>query len=192
MNNTKGTYRHPRHDEIADAIRRGLSDPAVARELGLARKTVSRVRHAEELPAWTARRSVFEILNDGLVSLPDGHTGWNGCRDNAGVPQVRFEGGYLRASHLVFRAKHNRPPVGYVKADCEQSHCLTASHLLDDLGRRTLYMQIRSLSGLSGHWNECPCCGGDWATNGRVQPNLQIYCAACSARRMRNLREAVS
>ena len=44
MNNINGTYRNPRHDEIADAIRQGMSDPAVAKRLGVARTGTSQDR----------------------------------------------------------------------------------------------------------------------------------------------------
>ena len=94
------------------------------------------------------------------------------------------------SSRRLQRRHHGRQPVGYVKADCDFPHCLTASHLMDDLLRRTLYMQMRALEGLYGHWSTCPRCGTDWETWGRVQPNLQIYCGRCSARRTVNKREA--
>jgi DNA-binding XRE family transcriptional regulator len=185
MNNINGTYRNPRHDEIADAIRQGLSDPAVAKRIGVARKTVTRVRKIEGLPAFTVARTVAQIFLEDARTEDDGHTYWDGCRDTGGAPQIRFEGRYLRASHVAFETFHGRPPVGYVKADCDVPHCLTPSHILDDLGRRKLYMQLRTLEGLYGHWDACTACGADWDTWGRVQPNLQIYCGACSLRRSR-------
>lgn len=186
MNNTNGQYRNPRHDEIAAAIRQGLSDPAVAKKLGVARKTVARVRLIENLPAFTKARTVAQIWIQDARAEDDGHTYWDGCRDTGGVPQIRSEGKYLRASHFAFETFHGRKPVGYVKADCGVAHCLTPSHIMDDLGRRKLYMQMRALEGLYGHWETCPKCSADWETWGRVQPNLQIYCGSCSARRNRN------
>lgn len=183
MNNTNGTYRNPRHDEIADAIRQGLSDPAAAKLLGVARKTVARVRLIEQLPAFTTVRSVAEILAQDARPGEDGHTYWDGCRDTGGVPQIRFEGRYLRASHVAFETFHGRKPTGYVKADCDVPHCLTPSHLLDDLGRRKLYTQLRAMYGMTGPWTICPVCGADWESAGRVQPNLQMYCGQCRSRR---------
>lgn len=182
-------YRHPQYDEIAATLRGGFSDPAVAKRHGVARKTVSRIRHLEGIPPYSTAVSVDDQLT-GYASLTgDGHTDWAGCRDHHGVPQVHVKGRYARASHLLFERQHGRAPVGYVKADCDFPHCLTPSHLLDELGRRTLYLQMRALQGLYGHWTTCPHCGGDWDTHGRVQPNLQIYCNACGTRRTRNLRE---
>lgn len=190
MNNTNGQYRHPQHDRIAEVLRsESLSDPAVAKMFGVYRKTVNRIRRSEGIPIFTASRSTDDVLAQHARLDVDGHTYWDGPRDTGGAPQIRVRGRYQRASHIVFEKRHGRPPTGYVKADCEMPHCLTGSHIMDDLGRRNLYMQMRAMFGMYGHWNNCSVCGADWETSGRVQPSLQVYCNACSTRRSRNNRE---
>lgn len=191
MNNTNGQYRHPQHDRIAEVLRsEGLSDPSVAKMFGVYRKTVNRIRRVEGIPAFTNSRSVADVLAQHARLGADGHTLWTGVRDTGDTPQIRIGGRYQRASHVVFERHYGRAPTGYVKADCDVEHCLTGAHLMDDLGRRYLFMQLRALHGLYGHWDNCSMCGANWETSGRVQPNLQVYCNACSTRRSRNNREA--
>jgi hypothetical protein len=186
MNNTNGSYRHPQHDAIAQRLREGFSDPAVGLMFGVHRKTVARVRRAEGLPSFTNARTAAESLAEHAVTLINGCTVWKGPVDNNGIPTIRNGGRYLAVSRLVFEQHRGRAPEGMVKADCATPHCLTASHIMDDLGRRDLLLQMRRLEGLYYRWDQCPRCGRDWHTVGRVQPDLKLYCTGCKTDRARD------
>lgn len=184
MNNTNGQYRHPLHEKVATALRNSkMSDPAAAKLFGIGRKAVNRIRQVEGIPVFTNSRSLEQVLAEDAWLDENGHTRWDGSRDTGGSPHVRIGGKYQRVSHILFERHYGRAPTGYVKADCEVSHCLTGEHLMDDLMRRTLYMQLRAVFGMYGHWDNCSVCGADWETSGRVQPTLQMYCNKCSTRR---------
>lgn len=183
MNNTRGDYRNPRHDEIVGAIRNGLSDSAVAKLLGVCRNSVGRIRRAEGIPAFTNARTLAQVIMQDARTDDDGHTHWDGVRDIHGIPQVRLDGRYVPVSHVAFEMRYGHKPSGYVKADCGVKHCLTPDHMLDDRGRRTLYLQLRALHGLGGHWTVCRRCGGDWESVGRIQSDLKLYCNHCKSNR---------
>lgn len=183
MNNINGMYRNPRHDEIAAAIRNGFSDMAAAKLLGVDRKAVARVRKAEGVPPHTSSLAPAQAWMQFASTDDEGHTRWSGTTDYRGAPVLRQDGRYVTASHFAFETFHGRKPTGYLKADCGVQHCLTPSHMLDELGRRNLNLQLRALQGLGAPWTECGRCGADWDTAGRVDPDLKLYCNQCKTNR---------
>jgi len=175
-------------ERVAELSRVGLSDPAVAARLGLSTKAAARMRRAQGIAPYNTM-APSERLKQYTRPMPDGHTGWSGALSSRNTPIIYFGGRNVPACRVVFQQHHGRVPVGQVRPECGQRDCLTASHLADDRIRRTARLVLRDLNGLQPHWTDCPGCGADWETSGRVQPDLHTYCTACYTRRSRRNRE---
>jgi len=177
------SYRHPKHDEIAALVRDGWNDRAVARQLNVHNRAVTRVRDIEGVSHRTNRTSREDKLAR-FSSGPDkeGHTGWTGRRSrSSGVPVIRHLKVQLPASHVAFEQRTGRPPVGMVKAECGQDHCLTPAHVSDEIERRNVRGQERALYGLDPvPWATCPKGRHAWDDHGRFQPDLSPYCKGCN------------
>jgi hypothetical protein len=103
---------------------------------------------------------------------------------------IRHLGREIPAAHVAFERRTGRPPVGTCRADCDVQHCLTPGHVMDDLERRTVRLQLRALSGLTGPWDVCTQ-GHSWDAHGRVEPDLTLYCRRCNTDRANRVREAL-
>lgn len=191
MNKEYSTYRHPKHAQISAMILAGATDTAVAAELHVARRSIARVRGI--LGVQPKTNSTTREAKVARFSFPDGygHTGWNGRTATSGAPVIRHLKREMPASHVVFEARTGRPPVGIVKAECGYPDCLTPAHVGDELERRQVRMQLRALAGLPPQpWDLCSKGKHGWEEHGRVQPDLEPYCATCNTERVRNAREA--
>jgi hypothetical protein len=188
MTNEHNAYRHPKHDAMADRVREGLTDLAVARELNADRRAVARVREILGIAPMRNGTEAGDKLDRFSLERGDGHVTWTGRRGKSGVPQIRHRGREIPAAHVAFERRTGRAPVGMCRAECEGvEHCLTPEHVMDDLERRTVRLQLRELTGLDGPWEVCPE-GHPWATEGRVEPDLTIYCRQCNTDRARRTR----
>lgn len=184
-------YRHPQHDAIVNLIRQGVRDKYVAQQLGVDKRAVARVRGILNLAAYNNATTMEDKLARFSVPGPDGHTGWNGRTATSGAPSIRHLGVDMPASHVAFRARTGRSPVGNVKAECDFLYCLTPAHLGDEIERRAVRMQERALHGLDPQpWDVCSKGLHTWDTDGRLQPDLTPYCLACNTGRKAEAREA--
>lgn len=182
-------HRHKHHDTMAALIEQGLTDTEIARQLGTDRRPVARVRRIIGAQPCTNGTTVEAKLAKYSTVLA-GHTFWHGRVSSTGVPVMRHRGKGFPASHAVFEQHYGRPPVGYVRSDCDVPHCLTPQHLLDDLGRRQVRMQLRALYGLDpAPWGECQH-GHPWDEFGRVEVDLTVYCKRCNNERKVRLIQA--
>lgn len=182
-------YRHPQHDAIVQLVQRGMNDVTVASTLGVGRRAVARVRDILGLDPARDTTTEEEKLSRGLMPVDDqGHTGWSGRYTTSGVPMISHRLAEVSASHIAFRQRTGRDPVGLVKADCGVRDCLSPGHLTDELDRRKLRMFERELLGRAPQpWDTCPRGLHSWDEHGRLQPNLKPYCAPCETERtMRN------
>ena len=170
---------HHLHREVAELIHEGESDTAIARRLGVHRRTAATVREGLGVRPYTRVTSVESKLSRFSVPLEGGHTGWTGRTSASGGPLIRHRGTEMSAIAIAFARHHGRPPVGMVKADCGVRHCLTGAHVLDEQGRLALRLQLRALDGRRAPWDVCHR-GHPWVPFGRVEPDLSLYCAACS------------
>ena len=114
----------------------------------------------------------------------EGHVGWSGRRAHQGRPVIRHGGRDVQAVYVAFEQRTGRKPVGMCRADCDIRHCVAAEHVVDDLERRDLRLQLRAVYGRPAHWDVCPS-GHSWLEDGRVEPDLTLYCRACNTDRMR-------
>lgn len=192
MTKKPGSYRHPKHDAIAELVLAGEKDRAVAAQLGVHNRAVTRVRdilgvkHHNNSTTKEAKLERFSTSPDA-----DGHVGWTGRIANAGAPAIRHLKVQIPASHVAFELRTGRPPVGIVKAECGRAHCLAPTHLSDEIERRNVRGQERALYGLEPvPWSTCPKGTHEWDEYGRFQPNLTPYCKGCNTERAARTRRA--
>lgn len=121
--------------DVAELLRAGLSDRAIATELGVdAKKTVRPARLALRLPpARPGRRraaSVDDLFWHRTQPTDGGHLLWTGCRTN-GYPTVRHAGVLHMAVRVAFRIKYGRDPEGHVTLTCDREGCVAPAHTED-------------------------------------------------------------
>jgi hypothetical protein len=177
------------HEQIIKAARFGLTDVGIARNLRLDRRTVAAVRRAEGIAPYGRPTTPHEMLAAYLVPQTDGHTGWCGPSNGRGAPTMYDNKNHIQPGRAVFERKHRREAVGPVRPECGHPHCLTASHLTDDVIRLSTRLLLREMRGLRPPWSACPVCGADWNSAGRVRPDLRLYCADCLTRRVQAYRD---
>lgn len=188
------TYRHPKHNAIVRMLTE--DDPTnleVAEALHVARTTVARVRAMLNLPRRTRSTPIGDKL-DKYSTEPDkdGHQLWTGRRGTGGAPVIRHCGVERPAAAVAFELRTGRKPVGFSRPDCGTPHCMAPAHILDDVERRDLRLLTRFMMGLGGHWDACPQAGHPWDTEGRVEPDLSLYCRACGSARAKARRERIA
>lgn len=191
MTKEPGSYRHPKHDEIAELVRDGWTDTAVAAHLGVHNRAVTRVRDILGLAHHTLSTTKEEKVARASVPEDGGHTRWTGRRANNRVPVIRQFKVQIPASHVAFEQRTGRQPVGIVKAECGREHCLTPAHVSDELERRNVRGQERAMYGLDPQpWDTCPKGIHGWSLHGRFQPDLTPYCKGCNSDRAARVRAA--
>jgi hypothetical protein len=136
--------------------------------------------NSNDLPAKLAAHS----------SQPDaaGHVTWDGRRGHHGRPVIKHQGRDVPAAAVAFEQRTGRQPVGICRADCDVRHCVAPDHVLDDIERRTVRLQLRQVYGWDKPWDVCPSAGHSWDEHGRVEPDLTLYCRACNTERARRTR----
>lgn len=186
----RSSYRHPKHDDMVALINQGLKDYAVAQQLGVTRRSVSRVRDILGVKARTnSTTRQDKVARFSTVPDAGGHVHWTGRRSKSNRPVIRQLGVEEPATHVPFEAKYGRPPVGIVKAECGVTDCLTPEHLGDELTRRRNRMMERLLSGMAPvPWDVCPAGVHGWDEHGRFEPNLSPYCKGCNTERVNKSR----
>jgi hypothetical protein len=168
---------------MAELVLGGMTDLAASQQLGVGRRAVSRVRALLAVPPVTNRSTALEKIAVHTVPLDDGHTGWTGRRNTCGgAPIIRHRGIQTSVTATLFEERTGRPPVGMCVADCGYTHCLTPSHIEDDMQRRDLRLQLRALRGMPAPWDTC-VEGHSWDADGRVSPGLKLHCKACGTAR---------
>lgn len=113
----------------------------------------------------------------------DGHVTWSGRRGHHDRPVIKHRRKITPAAAVAFERRTGRKPVGMCRADCDVRHCIAPDHVLDDIERRAVRLQLRALYGWDKPWDTCPRAGHPWDENGRVEPDLTIYCKRCNTDR---------
>ncbi|WP_432164909.1 hypothetical protein [Streptomyces sp. bgisy031] len=122
--------------DVAELLRAGLSDKAIASELGVdAKKTVRRARIALGIaPVPSGKRpagSPEDLFWRRVQPAEDGHLIWTGSRSSFGTPALRHGGKNLTALRIAFRIKHHREPEGHVTPTCDRDGCVAPAHTQD-------------------------------------------------------------
>lgn len=178
-------------ERIPELLREGLDNMAISKLTGADRRVVARVRRDLGMPPVRNRTTVEQKVARASVPREDGHTGWTGRRATTGAPTVRQDGKDATCSHVVFRARTGRDPVGMVKSECGFEDCLTPEHVSDELERRKVRGQERALYGLDPQpWDVCSKGLHEWEEHGRFEPDLTPYCRGCNTVRVRSGRAA--
>lgn len=192
-------YRHPKHNEAAALLRAGVNVRDVAKQIGMARTAVQRVRLIEGITFSDRTVPLAEKLASGTApwSDPQGeptdHAVWVGKR-NHGTPVIRHKGRELSASAVAYEARTGRKPVGMVKSECHTEdrggpeQCMNPAHLLDQDDRQKQRRQLRNLFGYGPVSDFCEK-GHDQLVYGGVEPDLKTYCRKCNSERRERSRK---
>ncbi|MEV7465268.1 hypothetical protein AB0O20_01985 [Streptomyces kronopolitis] len=171
--------KHPKDAEIRARLA-AMSSEAIARELGVDRAAVRRIRRESGIrfvpPTYATAE---EKWADRVRPAGEGHLEWAGERSmRSGSPVMRFREKSVSPAAISFRKRTGRDPVGQVKAECGYPHCIAPAHVEDEPGRRRLREQFRFLTGGT---TPAPVCrhGHDQVVHGRFQPDGAPYCAEC-------------
>ncbi|WNI19138.1 helix-turn-helix domain-containing protein [Actinacidiphila sp. ITFR-21] len=108
------------------------------------------------------------------VPVDGGHLMWTGA------PDMRWQGGRHKASHVAFTIRTGRQPVGYVRPDCGMRGCVLPEHVDDQPGRQRTRAQLRTLRGLGDRPALC-AQGHHQDVHGRLDQYGKAYCNVCSA-----------
>lgn len=183
------SYRHPKHHQIVILLEAGWTDKAIAAELHVDRRASARVRGMLGIEPHRNGTTAGDKLDRFSMLCHDGHTRWTGRRNNSGgAPVIRQNGREIPAAAVAFERRTGRAPVGFAMAGCGFRHCLTPDHVTDDIERRAHRMWRRASAGLEAQpWTTCPE-RHSWDEDGRVEPDLTVYCRACATNRARAAR----
>lgn len=180
----RGTRTHPKDAQIRRLMRQGLSNNAIARELGVDRAAVRRIRKEAGIPSPEPQPlSLEEKWRQRTRPVEGGHLEWTGERVNASrTPVMRYKEESHSPAAIAFRIEHGRDPDGYAIADCGMKHCVAPGHVLDEPGRQAARREIRSARGLGDRPALCSH-GHDQAEHGRFEGDGRPYCEACKRQR---------
>jgi len=130
--------------DVAELLRAGLSNAAIARQLRMDTRPIAAARHALRLPNVKPGRrpagAPIDLFWQHVERLDDGHLRWTGYR-NDGIPALTTRGRVCSARRVAFRACRDRDPVGYVLPGCGLDECVAPEHLTD---RRMREQQARA------------------------------------------------
>lgn len=117
---------------IADMLRAGHSDRAIAKALHTDGKRVAAARAMLGLPKARPGKTAAESLEDAFRShsteISDGHVQWTG-HVNGGRAAFRWDGRHWSARRAAFEIQHGRPPVGYTAISCGMDDCVAPAHV---------------------------------------------------------------
>lgn len=139
--------------DVAELLRAGLSDRAIARQLNVdARATVAPARAALGLPRAKPGKKPAATAEDlfwrRARPTDDGHMTWDGYRSKDGVPGLKHGGRFYTANRLAYRIANGRDPEGYALPSCGRDDCVKPGHHTDRADRAearkvdTLYAAI--------------------------------------------------
>lgn len=137
----------PVSDEvIAELLRAGQSQSAVARQLRTSSPRVGEIRKRLGIPPCrpgTASEPIDATFRRRAVATEDGHLVW----PTSDYHIRTVEGGAVSALRYAFQQAHGRPPVGRVFPGCGTSRCVHPDHVEDQPMREALAAQLASIFG---------------------------------------------
>lgn len=175
--------RAPR-EEIARALRTGLADTQIARQLGCDRHRVGEIRRANGYPrAPKQPLTLEEKWRQRTHPAGDGHLVWTGERQStSGTPIMRYREVAYTAAAVAFRVEHGREPEGYVVADCGMEHCVAPGHVEDVGMRQATRAALRAITNRRPRRERCRH-GHDQRVHGRYETDGRAYCRRCKTNR---------
>jgi hypothetical protein len=127
--------------DVAELLRAGYSDRAIARQLNVDRqKTVAPARAAlgQPHPQPRAPRSTEDLFWLRVQIRDDGHMTWTGTRNSYGTPVLKVggrQGVNSTAYQVAFRIANGREPEGTVGPGCGVDHCVAPACQADRVTR---------------------------------------------------------
>jgi hypothetical protein len=120
--------------DVAELLRAGLSDRAIARELNTDHKKVSAARTALGLPKAKPGKKAAGTAEDlfwrRARPTDDGHMEWAGFH-STGTPCLRHGGRNQTAYRIAYRIANGRDPEGKALPSCGREHCVKPGHHSD-------------------------------------------------------------
>lgn len=169
--------------DIAELLRAGLGNHAIAKQLHCDRVVVARSRAALRIPDVSRQPLTLEQKwKANAAAVEGGHLRWTGARSSGGTPIMSYRGVMYTAARIAFRIKHGREPVGYAFAECTLNHCVSPDCVDDDAGRARTREQLRYLTGGRERPEKCTH-GHDQAEHGAYTADGTSYCRACKRER---------
>lgn len=136
--------------DIADLLRQGMTDRAIARQLHCDAKTVARARrslHIQPAKPGPPATPLEKLLADRTRPADGGHLEWTGSRTSQGVPTVRWGGKERSAYRLSFLIRYGREPKGYVRPGCDHKGCIHPAHVEDRVMRQRTEATFTAIFG---------------------------------------------
>jgi hypothetical protein len=125
--------------DIAEMLRAGHSNRAIARQLKAEEKTVAAARAALGLPKTRSGKMPAATPEDlfwrRVKPTDDGHMEWTGYRTKDGTPGLRHGGTFYTAYRLAYRMANGRDPEGNALPSCGRDHCVKQGHHADRADR---------------------------------------------------------
>ncbi|MEV1063420.1 hypothetical protein [Streptomyces sp. NPDC050263] len=176
----RGTRPHPKDAQIRELLHAGLGNNDIARQLGVDRAAVRRIRADARVPLPLRQPMSLDAKWEANTQpLEGGHLEWTGSRaKKSGTPVLRSGDRMHTAAAVAFRRRTGRDPVGQVKAECGMRQCVAPDHVEDEPGRVRLREQLRHVMGMGARKPRCRR-GHDQAEHGRYEPDGTAYCQAC-------------
>jgi hypothetical protein len=120
--------------DVAELLRAGHSNRAIARQLHTDAKDVAEARKVLGLPKAKPGKKPTGTAEDlfwrRAKLTDDGHMEWTGFRIN-GTPALRHGGKNITAYRIAFKIRHRREPVGNVTGVCGIDGCVHPDCMAD-------------------------------------------------------------
>ncbi|MFH9014002.1 hypothetical protein ACH4C6_21805 [Streptomyces sp. NPDC017943] len=128
--------------DVAELLHAGLSNRAIARQLGVdAKATVAPARAALGLPKGKPGKkpaaSAEDLFWRRVKPTDDGHMEWTGFYSSSGrgTPCLRHGGQNQTAYRIAFRIANGREPEGQALPSCGHHQCVKPGHHEDRADR---------------------------------------------------------
>lgn len=173
-----------KHQRVRELAAAGRSTAAIARELGMDRRDVRKVRATAGIPALPGGTpqllTVDEKWAERTRPVDGGHLEWTGERQRtSGTPVMRHSGATYTAAAIAFRIQHGTDPDGRAIPACGYPHCVAPDHIDDTARRNRDRAALRIVLGTSERPATCRRSGHDQNIHGRLGPDGVAYCQAC-------------
>ncbi|MEU2062874.1 hypothetical protein [Streptomyces sp. NPDC013455] len=124
--------------DIAELLRAGHSNRAIARQLNVDAKTAAAARAVLGLPkaksGYRGAATPEDLFWRRVRPVDGGHMEWTGF-NVCGTPSLRHGGRNLTAYPIAYRIAHGRAPEGQALPSCGRDHCVKPGHHADRADR---------------------------------------------------------
>ncbi|MCC9307718.1 hypothetical protein LN042_11520 [Kitasatospora sp. RB6PN24] len=134
-----------KHQRVRELAAAGRSTAAIARELGMDRRSVREVRATAGIPALPGgtvqHLTVEEKWAERTRPVDGGHLEWTGEHSTgpSRTPVMRHSGQTYTAGRIAYRIQHGTDPTGHAKPDCGHHRCVAPAHQYDTATRQPVY-----------------------------------------------------